>query len=651
MIYYVTRQLAAFNTDTISVMSSLDQAVEYCKNKAVIGIDYETTGLSFIKDKPVLLAIGDERNQFVINLFEFSIEPLREILESREVLKIAHNVKFEYLFTKQHYHFDLENVFDTMLASQVINCGNKEFSNSLQNLLSYYLGITVSKQQQKSFVGKVADSFSEAQVIYAAKDIAYLPLLYSKLVEVVSEAGLSAVVSLENEAVLAFGDIEFNGMLLDQNEWLKLALEAEQNKRDAEKELGNMLESHECFARIRGRGLQLDLFDPSPTKHYLNWDSPPQAVNVFQCLHPSITDVEERTLSNVLLHSSIMDEAVAFSKMSANDVRKFITTYRNFKEHSKAAGAYGKDFLKHVDPDGRVRTEFKQILATGRVSSSNPNLQQIPSDNRYRNCFKAPPGWKYVSSDFSSQELAIIAHGSRDPVFLSALENKRDLHSVAAEVIYGSQWKEAALEDCLYYAVENEVQVYGKCDCPKHKKMRTAVKTINFGLAYGMTASKLADTLGSTIKEASSLIAVYFQNFPKIEGFLERLAEFARKTGTCYTYPPYKRRRIEPLFERAKYDEGLMGAWERRGKNTPIQGTAADMTKEVLIRCRRVIKKHRLPVKLVCQVHDQVDTLATEGFAEKWADILDQLMCISAKTIIPSGLLKAETTITDVWTK
>lgn len=482
MIYYVTRQLAAFETSAIAVQSSLDQAVEYTKNLSVVGIDFETTGLSFIKDIPVLFQIGDDRNQFVINLLEFNLEPLREILESREVLKIAHNVKFEYLFMKQHYHIELENVFDPMLAAQILHCGNKEFSASLENVLKTYLNIRVSKTAQKSFIGNQSGNFTESQIIYAATDVVHLPLLYSKMVEEIVDQKLTTVLALENEAVLAFGDIEFNGMKLDQNKWLELALEAERNKRDAEKKLGNLLESHQCFARIRGRGLQMDLFDPEPVKHYINWDSPAQSINVFQYVHPSITDVEERTLMNVMLHSSILDEAVEHSGLSANDVIDFIKTYRLFKEYSKAAGSYGRDFLKHVDPDGNVRTEYKQILATGRVASKEPNLQQIPGDNRYRNCFVAAPGWKYVSSDFASQELAIIAHGSRDPVFLEALENGKDLHSVAAEVIYRAQWKAAALDNCEYYAVDSQgIQKYEKCECPLHKKKRTAVKTINFG--------------------------------------------------------------------------------------------------------------------------------------------------------------------------
>lgn len=170
-------------------------------------------------------------------------------------------------------------------------------------------------------------------------------------------------------------------------------------------------------------------------------------------------------------------------------------------------------------------------------------------------------------------------------------------------------------------------------------------------LAYGMTHFKLADTLGIEPFEAKMLIEKYFESFPRIKEFLEQLAQFAAFNGYCTTYPPYQRKRFNPDFEKCKYDDGMMGAWERQGKNTPIQGSSADMTKEALIRIRKTIRKHNLPVLLVCQVHDQVDTIAHESIAEKWAVKLNELMCKAAQTIIPTGLLKAETKITKMWEK
>jgi DNA polymerase I len=653
MVHYVTKQSVAVQSDFWKVTSGLSSVVDYCKSLKEVCIDFETTGLDFLEDRPVLLAIGDRNNQYVINLLEYSLEPLREILESVDIVKVAHNVKFEYLFFKKHYNIELEHVFDTMLTSNIITCGAPDtVRHNLEAVVMRYLRKKISKREQTSFIGKKSLVFRESQILYAAEDIAVLGPLKEVLSSKAEERKLQNVVYLENEAVLAFADIEFNGMYLNSQKWLILAEQAEKRKYELQKNLERLLQSYECFRGVCQRGVQLDLFDPNALCDFVNWDSPSQTVKVFQCLLPSIIDTEERTLLNIVYHEEFTVLVSQHSKLTQEQIKEFVGLYLEFKEASKAAGAYGRDFLRHIRSDGKIHTSIKQILKTGRVSSKEPNLQQIPGKNEYRNCFEAPPGYRYVSSDFSSQELAVIAYGSQDPVFIEALEKGRDLHSVAAVVVYGDAWQKAAEPDCAFYAEDDKGQIqYKKCECPKHIKMRTAVKTINFGLAYGMTHYKLADTLGIPPMEARELIKTYFLKFPRIKIFLEELANFAASNGYCVTYPPYMRKRFNPDFEKCKYDLGMMGAWERQGKNTPIQGSSADMTKEALVRIRKTIKRHKLPVFLVCQVHDQVDTIAHESIAEKWAEKLTELMCKAAQTIIPTGLLKAETTISKMWQK
>ena len=121
---------------------------------------------------------------------------------------------------------------------------------------------------------------------------------------------------------------------------------------------------------------------------------------------------------------------------------KLIDEYIRYKERTKLANAYGTKFFNYVNCDGKVHTNFSQILDTGRVSSSKPNMQQIPSDNTFRNCFVTEPGWVFVSSDYSSQELNVIAYGSQDPVWLDALERGLDLHGVCADLVFEDKWRE-----------------------------------------------------------------------------------------------------------------------------------------------------------------------------------------------------------------
>ena len=131
-----------------------------------------------------------------------------------------------------------------------------------------------------------------------------------------------------------------------------------------------------------------------------------------------------------------------------------IDTYVKYKEAMKLYTSYGQAFLKNLKSDNKIHTNFYQILDTGRVSSSKPNMQQIPADNKFRNCFMAPSGWKFVSADYSSQELNVIAFGSKDPVWIKALESGQDLHSTCAELVYGDIWSDNAEDDCAFYVPE-----------------------------------------------------------------------------------------------------------------------------------------------------------------------------------------------------
>jgi len=327
----------------------------------------------------------------------------------------------------------------------------------------------------------------------------------------------------------------------------------------------------------------------------------------------------------------------------------FIDKYVKYKEKMKLATSYGIDFFKFIAGDGKIHTNFNQILDTGRVASSKPNMQQIPANNKFRNCFIAPEGYCFVSSDYSSQELNVIAFGSKDPVWIDALQKGQDLHSVCAELVYGAQWNDVAEDSC------NFLKTRGKCNCPKHMTLRTNVKTINFGLAYGMGSNKLANTLDINTQEAEDLIIKYFEAFPKIGGFLNMLGNYGKKYGYIKTFPPYSRRRwFSNWYPRIHTDRSAafeLGNIERASKNTPIQGASADMTKKALILMRSHIKEFNLPVKLVMTVHDQIDSICTIDYAPDWVRLMTELMENAALEIVTNGLLKADTNISKSWEK
>jgi DNA polymerase I-like protein with 3'-5' exonuclease and polymerase domains len=388
----------------------------------------------------------------------------------------------------------------------------------------------------------------------------------------------------------------------------------------------------------------------------INWNSRDQVLPLLQAVEPKL------------------------QSLSADDVDKcshFILPYlTDYKDSLKLKTTYGEAFLeKHLEPDGQIRTSYNQVVSTGRCSSRRPNLQNIPAKetvgNRYRNAFICPPGWVFVDSDYESQELVVLTWMSKDPVFEDALKTGKDLHSVCAELVFKDIWKDAASPGCEFYeSYTNKAGVTfpqnskHKCSCKGHKRLRTNVKTLNFGLVYGMSKYKLAASLKISVKEADDLMVEYFETFPKIKALLNFLAKFGREKGYIQTIFPYFRKRYFEewkLITKAEHNfhangvkrSPALGRIERQSMNMPIQGCSGDITKRALVLIREYINDNKLQdsIKIVAHVHDQITTICLVELSEAWKAQLTLLMEAAAKESIPSGLLKADTNITLVWQK
>jgi DNA polymerase I-like protein with 3'-5' exonuclease and polymerase domains len=388
----------------------------------------------------------------------------------------------------------------------------------------------------------------------------------------------------------------------------------------------------------------------------INWNSRDQVLPLLQAVEPKL------------------------QSLSADDVDKcshFILPYlTEYKDTLKLKTTYGEAFLeKHLEPDGQIRTSYNQVVSTGRCSSRRPNLQNIPAKesvgNRYRNAFTCPKGWEFVDSDYASQELVVLTWMSKDPVFEDALRTGKDLHSVCAELVFKDKWKDAASPGCEFYeayvdekGVAHLQNSKHKCNCKGHKRLRTSVKTLNFGLVYGMSKYKLAASLKISVQEADQLMIEYFDTFPKIKALLNFLAKFGREKGYIQTIFPYFRKRYFEewkLITKAEHNfhangvkrSPALGRIERQSMNMPIQGCSGDITKRALVLIREYINNSGLQdsIKIVAHVHDQITTICLTELAEAWAAQLTLLMEAAAKESIPSGLLKAETNRTPVWSK
>jgi DNA polymerase I-like protein with 3'-5' exonuclease and polymerase domains len=680
-------------------------------------LDTETNVVESIVERELrTIQFGDfsGKVQYVIqwsSLNDVQRQELKDILQADWKLKLIHAASFEYTILWK-YGIEINNVYDTMLVEKVLTTGHKAYKGlyALSGLLKRYLNIEISKEMQTGFDD---DILTEEHVVYAAIDVQHLGKLYRLQTQKLREEKLEYTAALENEAVLGYSEMEYNGMSHDGDAWLANVDLADPIIDEATEQLNSYIKGE-----LREKSVEAGFLTDKDTLN-ISWTSPKQRQEVLRYLIPdlpgatapivkkylkTVEDDKARTilewyqekdfdsLNEELLHSHkdwciennfcIPKDTVLINWNSPvqrlkvfqwvephlKDTAKeslvdcdhpIIEAYQEYIVTAKLKSSFGKAWIeKYVDSDGRARTRFNQILNTGRVSSSNPNLQQIPAKenvgNRYRECFIPTKGWLYVDSDYSSQELFIIASLSNDPVWIEALKKGQDLHSICAELVFGAKWKDAADSDCAYYALnESEEISKDKCKCKKHKTQRTAVKTINFGLAYGMSEFRLAASEKISVDEAKVLINNYFKAFPAIEGMLKSLGRFGVSFGYIMTPPPFSRKRYFDYWESKRGDGYWMGKVERASKNTPIQGCAADMMKTALVLIRWYIKDNSLRdlVMLVCQVHDQQVTEAREDYADTWKPILDKLMCDAAKFIIPSGLLTADTNITSKWQK
>ena len=599
--------------------ATIQECKAYCESKTVLGVDTETEGFDFTCKKLIMFQIGDKERQYVIDTRVVDISPLKEVLESDKIIKVLHNAKFDYKFIKKWAGISLEEIYDTFLVERVLHCGKQDHGYSLARCTERYLNQVLDKETRNKFIGLKGQPYTVDQITYGANDVVYLLDIREKQLALLRNFELEQVARLENKVVKVFSEIEYEGLNIDEDKWTAMAEQNVKLAYEQELKLDDIVLAHPLLQHYRVP-VQVDMFAAMDEvrKTHIKWSSPLQILELFQNLVPNLEDVNGKKLNKHRYKHPLIDE------------------YIRYKERTKLANAYGTKFFNYVNCDGKVHTNFSQILDTGRVSSSKPNMQQIPSDNTFRNCFTAPEGWVFVSSDYSSQELNVIAYGSQDPVWLEALEKGLDLHGVCADLVFEDKWRSA--------------------DADAKKKLRTQIKAINFGLAYGMGPFKLADTLQISKAEAEDLIEKYFTEFPNIRDFLTKLGTFGTRNGYITTFAPFKRRRwFDTWFPKIWDDRSKMqefGSIERASKNTPIQGSSADMTKLALIYIHREIEESWSDsVKIVMTVHDQIDTICKEEVADAWSIKMTELMEKAAKIIIPNGLLKADTNISQTWEK
>ena len=601
-------------------------------------VDTETEGLDPHTCKVTILQIGDSTNQFVIDCRYVDILLFKKFLESKKLL--LHNSKFDYKMLKRSGIF-IENIYDTMLAEAVLYCGYFKYGLSLKDLVERYCNYSMDKTLRGGFSTLFNSPLSLEQVKYAADDVTFLHQIKEKQRVRMLEYDLEYTVNLENNAIKALADIEYNGMGFNKKKWLENTKESELELIDLENTLDSYILMHPILQTKYPMNCQLDLFTMDARRLSINYSSPDQVLKMLKCLIPDIPDTNDFTLS----------------KYKQFPIIELLQKYREVKT---IVDRYGRSFLTTINKKtNRIHTDFWPVLNTGRISSgssktNSPNVQNIPADNRFRNCFIARPGFKWVSIDYSSQELRLMADGSGEEGFINALNEGIDLHCYAGSMMFK---RTITKED---------------------KDLRNKAKTINFGKPYGMGPPKLADTLKISIDEANDLFKEYALAFPKLNAWLDKQGLLGKIHGYSETFYPCKRKRFYPEIDEARQLRidvqtapyqltksmwknilTIEGRVMRNSMNGPIQGSGADICKEALIAGRDLIDTYNKlcsqngdPVAyLICTVHDALDFEVREDLAEQFTKEMCKLMIDCGNKYVTKVKMDVDPTITDYWIK
>ncbi|HXG91146.1 MAG TPA: DNA polymerase [Blastocatellia bacterium] len=576
----------------VTTEAALKAALGAISSHPVIGVDTETTGLDPFRSRVRLLQIATPEHAFVFDLFEIAAldnPELRRLLSETEPLKVFHNAKFDLKMLLYHFNLEVRGLFDCLLASQLLDAGRGESKHSLAAVTDKHLGQFVDKSMQ---VSDWSGRLSELQYEYAANDAALMLPLHTELARKLSELKLDEAAALEFNCVLPIAAMELAGMAIDADCWRRLVADVERAHEILSAEL-----KRELSAGIP----QLTLFDEPPN---INLDSPAQIVEALSRMGIKVEGTRSWQLQ------PLAKDHPAIAKL---------LEYRSVQ---KALSSYGLSLLDHIHPvTGRIHADFRQIGATGgRMSCSDPNLQQVPNTPEYRSCFRAPAGRKLVIADYSQIELRIMADWSQDTALVKALLSGEDLHRVTASQMFGIPLGEVS------------------------KEQRAAAKQLNYGIMYGLGAPGLAARIDCSPDEAEDLIRRYFAAYSGVAVFLREAADRAVRERESRT-----RSGRLIYFTYDSSDRSQVAATQRLGKNSPIQGSSADITKRALALIYDALKP--MDAKIVNCVHDEIVVEAAESQAEACAAIVEHEMVAAAREFIRSVPVTVDTMIGDAWIK
>ena len=548
--------------ETVRTPAQLAAVVQAVRAAGTFCLDTETTALEAIDAElvGVALAVEEERAWYVPVAHaaddapqldrETVIEAIRDLLADDSLTLVGQNLKYDLTVLANYGVRSANRLADTMLASYLLNPAQR---HNLDALAQEHLGYamlsysTVTDDAEKNFADvAVADATR-----YAGEDADITLRLAHRLLPRLENEGMAALFSeVETPLIPVLVEMERTGIRVDPAVLAGLSDEFGGKLHRLEEEIHAL--AGESFNIASPKQLQHILFD--------KLELPPV----------------KKTKTGPSTDQSVLERLA-----DKHPLPEKILAYRGF---AKLRSTYVDALSKLIRADtGRVHTSFNQsVAATGRLSSTNPNLQNIPirteEGRRIRTAFVPAPGWTLLSADYSQIELRLLAHISRDPVLIEAFRTGQDVHARTAAEIF----------DTDMGAVTSE--------------QRREAKTINFGIIYGMGAQRLARTLRIPFKTAQEYIAQYFARYQGIKTYMDEVVASAREYGYVTTLRG-RRRYVPDLHSKSSQ---LLSAAERVAINTPIQGTAADIIKLAMLAIAARLRTSGLRARMLLQVHDEL---------------------------------------------
>lgn len=595
---FSTRNIAVSNKYIEEVINKIKESkklifsilTEKCEDEEKI-IRKKITCISiYIEAENTVFSVSVNNEQQFVQVF-------KEIFESKDIQKYGHDLGEDYVILKQLGITMNAICYDTKISAYDLNPTDSKYT--IENLSVQYLNIYLDEYLEKHGISKQQnrqlDLFTgiEEENNYERIKNDLYSYLIQKIAEVThkkleEENLLDLFNNIEMPLVKVLGEMQFNGMPIDKDELIefgsKLKEQIESLKQDIYMSVGEEfnINSTQQLGKILFEKLKLPVYKKTKTGYSTD------------------SDILEKLLQE-------------------HPVIEKILEYRSLV---KLNSTYVEGLIPYINPKTqRIHSYFHQtITATGRISSTEPNLQNIPTrveqGKQIRKAFNTKSGRIFIDADYSQIELRVLAHISKDEHMIDAFKNNEDIHKQAASKVLGIPIEKVT------------------------KEQRSEAKAVNFGIVYGISDYGLAQQLGISNKKAKEYIKQYLEKYSGVKAFMDNIVEKAKEDG--YVETLFHRRRYIPELKSNNYMIRQFGS--RAAMNTPIQGTAADIMKIAMINVFNKLQEENLDAKLVLQIHDELIIECDEKIKEKVKEILQDCMENAAKLDVPLNVETSEAT-------